>query len=110
MKEFSFYDNVYDVVRLIPVGRVTTYGSIANYLGTKRSARMVGWALNSTIGKGLDLPAHRVINRKGILTGKNYFSNPVEMQELLEKEGVIVRDDLVQNFKDIFWDPSHELL
>jgi len=110
MKEFTFYDNVYDVVRLIPVGRVTTYGSIANYLGTKRSARMVGWALNSTLGRNLNLPAHRVINRNGELTGKNYFSNPNEMQKLLEIEGIEIQNNSVQNFKDIFWDPSMELL
>lgn len=110
MKEFTFYDNVYDVVRLIPVGRVTTYGSIANYLGTKRSARMVGWALNSTLGRNLNLPAHRVINRNGELTGKNYFSNPYKMQELLENEGVEIQNNSVINFNDVFWDPSMELL
>ena len=110
MKEYTFYENVYDLVRLIPEGRITTYGSIANYLGTRRSARMVGWALNSTIGKNMNLPAHRVINRNGELTGKNYFSSPYKMQELLENEGVEILNNCVVNFKDVFWDPSKELL
>ena len=109
MKAYSFFDNVCDVVRLIPEGRVTTYGSIANYLGSKQSARMVGWALNSTIGKSIKLPAHRVVNRIGVLTGKNNFSSPDQMQKLLEKEGVKVLEDQIINFKFYFWDPTIEL-
>ena len=110
MKEYTFYDNVFDVVRLIPEGRITTYGSIAQYLGTKKSARMVGWALNSTIDKDLKLPVHRVINRNGVLTGKNHFSAPFKMKQLLEKEGIAVKNDRVINFNELYWDPTQELL
>ncbi len=109
MKEYSFFDNVCDVVRLIPEGKVTTYGSIANYLGSKQSARMVGWALNSTKGKTNNLPVHRVVNRKGILTGKNHFSNPDKMQNLLMKEGLKVLENQIINFEIYFWDPTLEL-
>lgn len=105
----TFFTNVYDVVRLIPAGRVTSYGAIANYLGAKRSSRMVGWAMNAAHGLD-DVPAHRVVNRIGILTGKNHFSDPFKMQRLLEKEGVEISNDQVKNFKDIFWDPNLELL
>lgn len=104
----SFFNDVYEVVKLVPVGRVTTYGAIANYLGTKGSARMVGWAMNAAHGLS-DVPAHRVINRLGLLTGKHHFETPTIMQERLEAEGVKVKDDKVQDFKVLFWDPNQEL-
>jgi len=110
MNEDSFFDKVYQVSRLIPVGRVTSYGAIAKYLGAARSARMVGWALNGTKTKGMDVPAHRVVNRKGILTGKQHFGQRSLMQELLESEGVIIENDQIQNFSEIFWDPEKELV
>lgn len=103
----SFFDKVYDIVRLIPFGRVTSYGAIANYLGAKRSARMVGYAMNSSHGK--DVPAHRVVNRKGLLTGKHHFEGTNLMQQLLENEGMIVIENQIQNFDSVFWDPSKEL-
>ena len=105
---YNFFENVYDVVRLIPEGRVSTYGAIANYLGAKRSARMVGWAMNASHTLP-DVPAHRVVNRTGMLTGKNHFENPTAMQERLEKEGVQIKNDQVVNFKEVFWDPLEEL-
>ncbi|MGB3778178.1 MAG: MGMT family protein [Tunicatimonas sp.] len=101
---FSFFEDVYAVVRLIPRGRVTSYGAIAHYLGSRGSARMVGWAMNQAHGK--DVPAQRVVNRVGLLTGKHHFGTPDRMQQLLEAEGVAVKDDRVQNFKKLFWDPS----
>lgn len=104
----NFFANVYDVVRLIPEGRVTSYGAIANYLGTKGSARMVGWAMNAAHGMD-DVPAHRVVNRLGLLTGQHHFSPPERMQELLENEGVEVKNDRIVNFKQVFWDPVIEL-
>ena len=104
----NFFNDVYDVVRLIPEGRVTSYGAIANFLGTKMSARMVGWAMNASHGMP-DVPAHRVVNRQGMLTGKMHFSSPSLMQSLLENEGVIVIDDKVQEFSRVFWDPAAEL-
>lgn len=107
-KKYSFFDDVYDVVRLIPKGRVTSYGLIANYLGTKLSARMVGWAMNAAHGLP-DVPAHRVVNRNGQLTGKAHFTTPTLMQELLESEGVIIKDDKIQDFKSLVWDPATEL-
>ena len=107
MDNTSFFQDVYDVVRLIPKGRVTSYGAIANYLGTKGSSRMVGWALNSSIGK--DIPAHRVVNRNGLLTGKKHFGHPNRMQELLEKEGIKVKNNQVQDFDKLLWDPIKEL-
>lgn len=106
--EPGFFDLVYQVVRLIPHGRVTTYGAIARYLGTGKSARMVGWAMNASHGIP-DVPAHRVVNRQGLLTGKAHFSNPNRMQELLEAEGVEIEKDQVKNFKNLYWDPSKEL-
>ena len=106
---YSFFDNVYAVVRLIPKGRVTSYGAIANYLGTKGSSRMVGWAMNAAHNIKPKVPAHRVVNRNGLLTGKHHFGSPTQMQELLEKEKIIVIEDKVQNFKVHFWDPSIEL-
>lgn len=105
----DFFQSVFEVVKLIPEGRVTSYGLIANYLGSKKSSRMVGWAMNVS-HKLLDVPAHRVVNRNGLLTGKMHFEPPSRMQELLEKEGIIVINDQIQNFKDILWDPMVELL
>ena len=107
MDKSNFFEDVYDVVKLIPAGRVTSYGAIANYLGVRRSARMVGWAMNGAMQ--LDIPAHRVVNSSGLLTGKNAFATPTLMQELLEKEGVIIKNDKVQSYKDLFWDPMKEL-
>jgi methylated-DNA-protein-cysteine methyltransferase-like protein len=105
----SFFDQVYAVVRLIPRGRVTSYGAIANYLGTARSSRMVGWAMNAAHTVKPKVPAHRVVNRNGLLTGKHHFGSSTRMQELLEKEGVKVKDDQVVDFKKRFWDPAVEL-
>jgi methylated-DNA-protein-cysteine methyltransferase related protein len=104
----DFFEQVYEVVKLIPKGRVTSYGAIANYLGVRRSARMVGWAMYS-IPKGSKLAAHRVVNSSGLLTGKVHFSPPEAMQKTLEKEGIVVKNDKVQDFKKLFWDPSVEL-
>ena len=104
----SFFQDVYDVVRLVPKGKVTTYGAIANYLGTKGSARMVGWAMNGAFSEH-DVPAHRVVNRQGLLTGKHHFSTPTAMQELLEEEGIEVINDQIQHFESYFWDPNKEL-
>jgi len=106
-KEKSFFEDVYAIVKLIPKGRVTSYGAIANYLGTKMSARMVGWAMNASHSKGI--PAHRVLNRNGVLTGKHHFAYPEQMKELLEQEGIVVIQDQVKDFKNIFWDPNQEL-
>ena len=103
----SFFERVYEVVRQIPFGKVTSYGAIANYLGAYRSARMVGYAMNVSHGK--DVPAHRVVNRKGLLTGKHHFDGTNLMQQLLENEGIEVIDNQIQNFKDHYWDPSEEL-
>ena len=94
----SFFEDVYDVVRLIPKGRVTSYGAIAKYLGTGGSARMVGWAMNAVTDRD-DVPAHRVVNRAGVLTGKMHFSTPQEMQKRLEKEGILIKEDSIQEFK-----------
>ncbi|PIB34199.1 cysteine methyltransferase [Reichenbachiella sp. 5M10] len=107
-KEYSFFEDVYEVVKLIPSGRATSYGLIANYLGTKLSARMVGWAMNAAHGVP-DVPAHRVVNRDGLLTGKAHFATPTLMQELLEEEGLTVEKDKIQHFKSIVWDPAVEL-
>ena len=107
-KNKDFFQSVFEVVKLIPEGRVTSYGIIANYLGSKRSSRMVGWAMNAS-HKLSDVPAHRVVNRNGLLTGKMHFVPPSRMQELLEKEGIIVVEDQIQNFKDLVWDPMVEL-
>lgn len=108
LKNKDFFQDVYDVVRLIPEGRVTSYGAIANYLGAKQAARMVGWAMNASHALS-DVPAHRVVNRVGLLSGKNHFENPMQMEELLVKEGIIVENDQIQNFEKVFWDPSIEL-
>ena len=104
----DFFSDVYDVVKLIPTGRVCSYGAIANYLGSKRSSRMVGWAMNAS-HKFDDIPAHRVVNRNGMLTGKHHFQQPNLMQELLEKEGIAIREDIVVDFNILFWDPFVEL-
>ena len=104
----DFFSSVYEVVRLIPAGRVSTYGAIATYLGARRSARMVGYAMNASFTLG-DVPAQRVVNRNGILSGKHHFQTDMAMQELLEAEGVVVIDDQVQDFAARFWDPGVEL-
>jgi methylated-DNA-protein-cysteine methyltransferase-like protein len=107
--QYSFFENVYEVVMLIPKGRVTSYGAIASYLGTKMSARMVGWAMNAA-HSNKKVPAHRVVNRAGLLTGKHHFETPTTMKTRLEKEGVKVVKDQVQDFQSRFWDPAKELL
>lgn len=107
-KSKDFFIDVHDVVRLIPKGRVTSYGAIAKYLGAPRSSRMIGWAMNAAANMD-DVPAHRVVNRTGLLTGKAHFVPPSKMQELLEQEGVVVKEDQVVNFEVSFWDPSQEL-
>jgi len=103
----NFFDKVYEVAKQIPFGRVTSYGTIANYLGAKRSARMVGYAMNGSHEK--DVPAHRVVNRKGLLTGKHHFDGTNLMQQLLESEGITVIDNQIQDLDTIFWDPVKEL-
>ncbi|KJD33811.1 cysteine methyltransferase [Tamlana nanhaiensis] len=103
----TFFDKVYEVAKQIPFGRVTSYGAIAKYLGAARSARMVGYAMNGSSGK--DVPAHRVVNRNGLLTGKQHFDGTNLMQQLLESEGVAVKNNQIQNFKTVFWDPSEAL-
>lgn len=105
----SFFEKVYEVARLIPYGRVTSYGAIANYLGARMSARMVGWAMNQSHFHSLPVPAHRVVNRDGLLTGKHHFGGRQVMQQLLESEGITVVDDQVVDFRKYFWDPSIEL-
>ncbi|HKM93080.1 MAG TPA: MGMT family protein [Prolixibacteraceae bacterium] len=105
----DFFDKVYQLVRLIPAGRVSSYGAIARYLGSTRSARMVGWAMNSSHTQHDFVPAHRVVNREGLLTGKNFFGGENVMQELLENEGLIIKDNQIINFKECFWDPNLEL-
>jgi methylated-DNA-protein-cysteine methyltransferase-like protein len=108
MPDYNFYDNVYDVARQIPAGRVTSYGAIASYLGTKGSSRMVGYAMQACTNAKPPVPAHRVVNRSGLLTAKFHFGGDT-MQRLLEAEGVNVKDDQVQDFKTVFWDPGIEL-
>jgi methylated-DNA-protein-cysteine methyltransferase-like protein len=105
----GFFEDVWEVVRLIPKGRVTSYGAIANYLGTKMSARMVGWAMNGSFKITPKVPAHRVVNRNGMLSGKMHFATPTLMQELLEKEKIKVKDDIIVEFDKHFWDPMIEL-
>jgi methylated-DNA-protein-cysteine methyltransferase related protein len=107
-KHYSFFQNVYDIVRLIPKGRVTSYGLIAEYLGAKGSSRMVGWAMNMAHADK-SIPAHRVVNRNGLLTGKFHFETPTRMQELLENEGIKVENDKIIDFKNKLWNPSIEL-
>jgi methylated-DNA-protein-cysteine methyltransferase-like protein len=105
----DFFESVYAVVRLIPAGRVTSYGAIAKYLGTAKSSRMVGWAMNAS-HQIPGIPAHRVVNRNGMLTGKMHFSNEKEMEKLLTTEGIEVVNDVIVHFKLIFWDPTIELV
>lgn len=105
----NFFEKVYEVAKLIPYGRVTSYGAIAKYLGTPKSARMVGWAMNGAHGKP-DIPAHRVVNRIGVLSGKNNFASPTLMEDLLKSEGLTILENQIQNFKSHFWDPTEELL
>ena len=104
----NFFEQVYQVVRLIPYGRVTNYGAIARYLGTGRSSRMVGWALNSS-HQFTDIPAHRVVNRNGLLSGKRHFGGSTIMEQLLENEGIHVEDDKIVDYANVFWNPSKEL-
>lgn len=108
-KSYSFFEDVWAVARLIPKGRVTNYGAIAAYLGTRLSARMVGWAMNGCAKVKPKVPAHRVVNRNGMLSGKMHFSPPEAMQQRLEKEGIQVENDKVVDFKNLFWDPAVEL-
>jgi methylated-DNA-protein-cysteine methyltransferase related protein len=108
IKEYNFFENVYEVVKLIPKGRVTSYGAVARYLGTRMSARMVGWAMNAA-HTDKKVPAHRVVNRIGLLTGKHHFHPPSAMAQQLKKEGIKVVKDKIQNFEKHFWDPFKEL-
>jgi len=105
----SFFDKVHLIARQIPSGRITSYGAIGKYLGLASSARMVGWAMNSSHIAKPPVPAQRVVNRNGLLTGKHHFATPTRMQELLENEGIEVTDDQVQNFEKVFWNPMKEL-
>lgn len=108
-KEESFFELVYEVARQIPKGRVTSYGAIANCIGTKLSARMVGWAMNGAGKVKPKVPAHRVVNRNGILSGKHHFGESDAMEKLLKKEGIKVKNDAIVNFEKLFWDPAGEL-
>ena len=105
---YDFFEQVYDIVKEIPFGRVTSYGAIAQALGTKKSSRMVGWAMNACHNRP-EIPAHRVVNRNGLLTGKMHFSTPTEMEERLLSEGIIISEDKIKDFQNIFWDPNIEL-
>jgi methylated-DNA-protein-cysteine methyltransferase-like protein len=105
----DLFHNVYEVVKKIPSGRITSYGAIAAYIGSPGAARMVGWAMNASHHSPEWIPAHRVVNRNGLLTGKNHFDTPETMRELLENEGIIVEDDRILNFSERFWDPMKEL-
>ena len=104
----GFFEKVYKIARLVPYGRVTSYGAIAKYLGAAKSARIVGYAMNGSEGK--DVPAHRVVNRKGLLTGKHHFEGTNLMQQLLESEGIEVIDNQIQNLETVYWDPAKELV
>ena len=106
----NFFARVYEVTKLIPYGRITSYGAIARFLGSGRSARMVGWALNNSHNKTEFVPAHRVVNRNGLLTGKYHFGNSTTMEQLLQNEGIIIEDDQIINFREKFWDPNNELI
>ena len=108
LNNLDFFDRVYFVVRKIPFGKVTSYGAIAKHLGSPQSSRVVGWAMNNSHYKN-DIPAHRVVNRNGMLTGKNHFDTPDKMKFLLEQEGVMIHEDRVVDFESLFWDPSREL-
>lgn len=109
MQTTSFFEQVYEVVKLIPHGRVTSYGAIAAFLGSKGSARMVGWAMNASHSQPENIPAHRVVNRNGMLTGKHHFGHPDTMRQLLENEGLVVENDCIRNFAVHFWDPAKQL-
>ncbi|MBN1117140.1 MAG: MGMT family protein [Bacteroidales bacterium] len=110
MKNDNFFERVYEVTKLVPHGRVTSYGAIAKCIGSPGASRMVGWALNNCHAHEQPIPAHRVVNRKGFLTGKHHFRHPDLMQELLESEGIRVENDCVADFMKLFWDPSSELV
>ena len=105
----NFFERVYSIARLITFGRVTNYGSIAKYLGAARSARMVGWAMNNSHNQIEEVPAHRVVNKKGLLTGKHHFEGTNLMQQLLENEGIVVINNQIQDLEKVFWDPMKEL-
>ncbi len=107
--EKDFFKMVFEVVKLVPEGRVTSYGAIANYLGSKSSSRVVGYAMNASHKIKPKVPAHRVVNRIGLLSGKQHFETPFQMEELLTKEKIIIKNDKVIDFKNIFWDPQKEL-
>ena len=109
LNQTDFFQRVYEVTRQIPFGRVTTYGAIARYLGTGQSARTVGWALNASHHSGGFIPAHRVVNREGMLTGKHHFGTSTALEQLLENEGVRVEDNRVVDFEKLFWDPVKAL-
>ena len=102
----DFFLRVFDIVRLIPEGKVTTYGHIAKSLGSARSSRMVGWAMNQSHKTDPSIPAHRVVNRKGLLSGKMHFNSPDEMQNKLEKEGILIKDNQIKNLSEVLWDPA----
>jgi methylated-DNA-protein-cysteine methyltransferase-like protein len=106
----GFFSRVYDIVQLVPYGRVTTYGAIARYLGSGQSARMVGWAMNASHTSADYIPAHRVVNRNGLLTGKHHFGSTSAMQQLLENEGIEIKNDRIVRFRELFWDPLKELV
>ena len=108
MNKNDFFNKVYNVVRQIPEGKVTSYGAIANYLGVKKSARLVGWAMNASHGDN-SIPAHRVVNRVGLLTGKHHFGGTKIMQQLLENEGILIKENKILNLELYFWDPQNEL-
>jgi len=108
--DISFFEKVYQVARLIPHGRVTSYGAIAKFLGSAQSARMVGYAMNGSHTQAEFIPAHRVVNRNGMLTGKHHFGGPETMRELLESEGAVIFENQIVNFKEKFWDPGKELM
>ena len=108
MSKNDFFDKVYKVVRQIPEGKVTSYGAIASYLGAKKSARLVGWAMNASHGDN-SIPAHRVVNRIGLLTGKHHFGGTKVMQQLLENEGIVIKANKIQNLEKFFWDPRKRL-
>jgi methylated-DNA-protein-cysteine methyltransferase-like protein len=105
----NFFEKVYEVVKQIPYGKVTSYGAIANFLGAAKSARMVGWAMNASHGNA-NIPAHRVVNRNGLLTGKHHFQGTNLMQQLLENEGIKIKNNQIINFSEVFWDPNSELV
>ena len=105
----TFYNDVYDVVRQIPTGKVTSYGAIAKFLGTGSSARLVGWAMNNAHNITPKVPAHRVVNRNGMLSGKMHFNTPTTMEDLLKAEGVVVVEDTIENFSEVFWNPTEML-